>query len=78
MIWEQHPNLNVWMLKLQHLKIVSVFEANRKKGVFFKDLLHDLGAQYPPTFFGNTGFENLTQVLQILAAQFRFTVYNNL
>lgn len=55
MIREQHPNLNVWTLKLQHLKIniVSVFEVNTgKEMVFSKDFLRDLGAQNPPIFFG--------------------------
>lgn len=34
-IREQHPNLNVWMLKLQHLKIniISVREANSQKEI---------------------------------------------
>lgn len=79
-IWEQLPNLNVWMLKLQRIKIniVSLFQANTQKEMsFFKDFLHDLGSQNPLTFFGKTGFENLTQVLRILGAHFRFTVYND-
>lgn len=40
---------------------------------FFKDALHDLRAQNPSTGFGKTGCEDLTQVLRLLGAQFRFT-----
>lgn len=41
----------------------------RKKELvfFFKDALHDLRAQNPPTVFGKTGCEYLTQLLRLFA-----------